>query len=83
MIDEDGKKRKFHDTMVTGALDLCELLSTLNVAQDPTLEKARRQLEDTLQGVEPDELRKHEGHRMEIKQKVDSILEAFDWGLND
>ena len=83
VVDEDGKKRKFHDTMVTGALDLCELLSTLNVAQDPTLEKARRQLEDTLQGVEPDELRKHEGHRMEIKQKVDSILEAFDWGLND
>lgn len=83
VVDEDGKKRKFHDTMVTGALEMCELLSTLNVAQDPTLEKARRQLEDTLQGVEPAELRKHDGHRMEIKQKVDSILEAFDWGLND
>lgn len=83
VVEEDGKKRKFHDTMVTGALELCELLTTLNVANDPTLEKARRQLEDTLHGVEPSELRKHDGHRMEIKQKVDSILEAFDWGLND
>lgn len=82
VIEEDGTKRKFHSTMVTGALELCDLLTTLNVTNDPSLEKARRSLQDTLQGVEPDELRKYDGHRMELKQKVDGILEAFDWGLN-
>lgn len=80
-IEEDGKKRVFHDTMVTGAQELCELLTAMNVTQDPALEKARRQLEAVLSGVTPKELREEDSTRIQTKQRVDEILSAFDWGV--
>lgn len=83
VVEDDGKKRKFHDTMVTGALELCELLTDMNVTQDPALEKARRRLEETLAGVTPKDLRESEGTRAITKKKVDDILASFDWGVDD
>jgi hypothetical protein len=83
VIEEDGKKRKFHDTMVTGAVELCELLTHMNVTNDPALEKARRRLEEVLSGVTPKDLRESDGTRAATKQKVDAILAAFDWGVDD
>lgn len=78
-IEDDGTKRKFHDTLVTNAEELCQLLTTLNVTNDPALERARLQLRDTLIGVSPDELRKHDDARAETKRRVDDILNAFNW----
>lgn len=79
-VDEDGKKKIFHDTIVTGAVELCELLTAMNVTQDPQLESARRKLQEVLLGVTPKELREEDGTRVLTKQKVDQILSAFDWG---
>jgi hypothetical protein len=79
-VEEDGTKRKFHDTLVTGAEELCDLLTAMNVTGDPSLEKARRKLQDVLSGVTPQELREEDGTRVLVKQKVDEILSAFDWG---
>jgi len=36
VVEEDGKKRVFHDTLVTGAVDLCELLTAMNITKDPS-----------------------------------------------
>ena len=83
MVTEDGKKKVFHDTMVTGALELCELLDQLNVTGDTSLMKASRQLEAVLSGVTPKELREEDGTRILTKQKVDEILSAFEWGVAD
>jgi len=83
VVGEDGKKKVFHDTMVTGALDLCELLTQMNVTNDQSLEKARRKLEEVLSGVTPKELREEDGTRILTKKKVDEILDAFDWGVDD
>ncbi len=83
VVEEDGKKRIFHDTIVTGALEMCELLTHMNIMQDPSLEKARRKLEEVLSGVTPKELREEDGTRTLTKQKVDEILAAFDWGIED
>jgi len=80
---EDGKRQIFRDTTVTNAEELCELLTKLNVTNDPMLEKARYQLETALQGVTPKGLRDSDGERVLVKQKVDSILSAFDWNLDD
>ena len=81
VIEDDGKKRTFHDTLVTNAQELCELLTAMNVTKDPKLESARRQLEGVLSGVTPKELREEDGTRIETKRKVDAILSAFDWGV--
>lgn len=80
---EDGKRQIFRDTTVTNAEELCELLTKLNVTNDPMLEKARYQLETALQGVTPKGLRDSDGERVLVKQKVDSILSAFDWNIDD
>ena len=80
VVEEDGKKRKFHDTMVTGALELCDLLTVMNVTNDPELEKARRKVEEVLSGVTPKELRDEHSTRIQTKHRVDAILSAFDWG---
>lgn len=82
-VDEDGKKRTFHDTTVTNAVELCDLLHVMNVTNDPALTKAARQLSEVLSGVEPKDLRESAGFRMATKQKVDAILGAFDWGVED
>lgn len=82
-VDEDGKKKIFHDTIVTGAVELCELLTAMNVTQDPQLESARRKLQEVLLGVTPKELREEDGTRVLTKQKVDEILSAFDWGQDE
>ena len=81
--DEEGKRQIFRDTTVTNAEELCELLTKLNVTNDPALEKARYQLETALQGVTPKGIRESDGERVLVKQKVDSILSAFDWGSDD
>ena len=82
-LNEDGTRRVFHDTMITGAQELCDLLTQLNVTKDPALEKARQQLEDAMNGVDVKELRKEEGARLITLQKVNAILDAFDWGVDE
>jgi len=52
----------------------------MNITKDPQLESARRQLEAVLSGVTPKELREEDGTRVLTKQKVDAILDAFNWG---
>jgi hypothetical protein len=82
-VDEDGKKRTFHDTTVTNAVDLCELLQVMNITNDPALTKASRKLEEVLSGVTAKELREEDSTRALTKLKVDEILGAFDWGVSD
>jgi hypothetical protein len=82
-VGEDGKKRTFHDTTVTNAVDLCELLQVMNITGDPALTKASRKLEEVLSGVTPKELREEDSTRALTKIKVDEILGAFDWGVDD
>lgn len=71
------EKQIFRDTLVTNAVDLCELLTKLNVTNDVKLEQARQGLERALIGITPDELRKHDDARLDVKAKVDAILDMF------
>ena len=78
-LNEDGTRRTFHATTVTNAQDLCEALTALNISKDPKLEAARKQLEDALNGVDPETLRKSDGERYTVLTNVSNIMEAFDW----
>ena len=79
-LTDDGKKKIFRDTTVTNAQELCSALTSLNVTNDPQLEAARQRLEDAMMGVKPTDLRKEEGERLTVLSKVNSILDAFDFG---
>jgi hypothetical protein len=79
-LNEDGTRKIFKASTVTNAVDLCEALTKLNVTNDPALESARRKLEDAMMGVEAEELRKEEGERLVLLQKVDTILDSYNFG---
>lgn len=70
-------KQIFRDSLVTNAEDICELLTKLNVMNDPKLETARKMLESALIGVTPKGLRQEEDTRAHVKAKVDEILGMF------
>jgi len=76
-VQGEAKQRRFHDSLVDGALELCDLTKALNVVGDPTLESARKELEGALLGVTPQELRKNEYVRQDTKKAVDAILNKF------
>jgi hypothetical protein len=76
--DEETKKR-YHDTLITNAQELCGLLTHLNVTKDPMLETARRSLELTMLGVDIEAIKESPDVRSSVKAKVDDILKKFDW----
>ena len=76
--DDDSKKR-YHDTLITNAQELCGLLTHLNITKDPLLENARRSLELTMLGVDIEDIKEHAEVRQSVKSKVDDILKKFDW----
>lgn len=78
-VNGEAKQRRFHDTLVDGALELCDLTKSLNVTNDVALEEARKQLEQLLVGVTPTDLRKNEAIRQDVKKNVDAILNKFNF----
>ena len=78
-VQGEAKQRRFHDSLVDGALELCDLTKALNVVGDATLEAARKELESALLGVSPQDLRKNEHVRQDTKKAVDAILGKFNF----
>lgn len=75
----DGEKKRYHDSLLTNPLELCSLLTKLNVTNDPLLEEARRQVELTMLGANLESIKEDADSRSELKTKVDSILGKFNW----
>jgi hypothetical protein len=73
----EAKPRRFHDSLVEGALELCDMTKALNIVGDQTLDATRVQLEQLLCGVTPAELRKNEAVRQDVKKNVDALLDKF------
>ena len=78
-MTKDGEVRTqiFRDSLITNAVELCELLTKLNVTNDSKLEQARKQLEVAMVGVTPKDLREDDDLRADTKAKVDQILSMF------
>ena len=79
--DEDGdeSKKRYHDSLVTNAVDLCGLLDKMNITNDPKLEEARKQLELTMLGADIETIKDSATVRESMKNKVDAILQKFEW----
>jgi hypothetical protein len=72
-------KRRWHDTFVTNAQELCTMLTHLNITGDPQLETARRQLEAAMLTTDIDVLKESEDSRADLKGRLDAILEGYSW----
>jgi len=78
-IEGDDAKKRYHDSLISNPLELCGLLTKLNVTNNPLLEEARRQLELTMLGANIEVIKESSDARSELKSKVDSILKKFEW----
>lgn len=78
-VEEDGKRRVFHGTMLTNARELVGLLKRLNVTNDPKLEEARRDLEHALINADTETIKESDYVRDNVKQKVDAIINKYNW----
>ena len=81
LTDEEygDNKKRYHDSLVTNAVDLCGLLDKMNITNDPKLEEARKQLELTMLGADIETIKDSATVRESMKNKVDAILQKFEW----
>jgi len=78
-VNGEAVTRKFHNSLVEGAFDLCDMVKALNIVNDPDLEAARKSLEFALVGVDAKELRTNAHTRADVKSKVEEILGKYNW----
>jgi hypothetical protein len=79
LADSGDKTKRFHDSFVSNPVELCTLLTKLNVTNDPKLEEARRHLEAAMVGADIEAIKEAPEVRADMKSKVDAILGKFDW----
>lgn len=77
VVGQEVVTRKFHDSLLETAHDLCEMVKVLNVVNDQSLESARRSLASLINGVDVKDLRKDMAARTEVKTRVDEIRNAW------
>ena len=78
-VDGDDTKKRYHDTLISNPLELCALLTKLNITNDPKLEEARRQLESTMLSTNIEVIKEDSTARSSLKSKVDAIINKFEW----
>lgn len=69
--------RKFHDSLLDTAFELCDMVKALNITNDQDLEQARKELSQAIQGIDVKELRKNMPVRNDVKASVDAIRSKF------
>jgi hypothetical protein len=77
VVGQEVVTRKFHDSLLETAHDLCEMVKVLNVVNDQSLETARRSLASLIIGVDVKDLRKDMPVRTEVKTRIDEIRSAW------
>lgn len=66
----------FRDSLIGNARELCDILTRLNLADDPQLETLRRQTE-LLAASEPQTIRDNHDVRVDVASQAQSILDAM------
>jgi hypothetical protein len=75
---DSTNKKVFRDSLVENMRDIVNLLGVCNVTNDPTMDGARRRLDQALTGVTPDALREDAYLRAQTKREVDAVKSIID-----
>lgn len=67
-------KNIFRDSLIENAQELCSILPSLNITDDPKLEQLRQDLESSLCAYDPQSLREDEVLRSEVADKMSDIM---------
>lgn len=76
-VTGEAVSRRFTETLVSGAFELCDLAADYNLTADPVLAQARKTLESALSGVTVLTLREDPAKREDVRKAVTSILGQF------
>ena len=82
VTDTDSKTgepvgRRYTESLVSSAFELCDLVNDYNITGDPLLALARKTLEESLAGVTVTTLREDPIKRESVRSTVSSILNRF------
>jgi hypothetical protein len=72
-----GEKGKLYQSTLDNALELCDMLKSMNITGDQELEKIRKELYMTLNGVELKEIKKDDAARAGVKSELDALISKF------
>lgn len=67
----------FRDSMIDNAVETCDLLTRLNISDDPNLEAMRKAVESKLLGHHPDTLRNDLDVRQDTAEEARKIMDAM------
>jgi len=81
--EEDGKPKKFKDSLVGNFTQFFENFQTRNIFDNPKLTEIVEQAKRTLNGVTPDGLRQFPDFRQKIKSQMESVKQAIDEAVVD
>ena len=77
-IKRTKKRRpKLHDTMLDDGMELCGLLDSLNITNDPALEEARKNLQSALVHVDMGSLKTVPEMQQKLRNDMQDILDKF------
>lgn len=80
LVEPEGEGKKlFHESFVTNAQSLCDLLGHLNLTNDPKLEEARQTLAKVMLGTDIIDVRESPAVRADMKARVDDLLKQYEW----
>lgn len=74
---EDGPKPRFHESTLEQAKELCQIVKSLNLFDDPGIEEVRAELEASIGHLDIDTLRESTEARESVKSKMDDLLSRF------
>lgn len=77
-VNQDKVTGAFRDSLVSNVSDLLDLLPSLNLTHDPTLDSIAKDMRDNLTSYSPDELRDQDSARQRVADSADKILAVME-----
>jgi len=75
--DAKGKDKTFRDSLIGNAVELADVLSRLNVTNDPDLEAMRKRVAEEIASLDPKSLRTNSQVRTKAAKSANEILDAM------
>lgn len=78
-VGKEAKPRRFYESTLEAAQNLCDLVPALNITNDPKLEEVRADLERIIGGIGVETIRNDLPAREEIKKEMDDLASRLDF----
>jgi len=78
-VGKEAKPRRFYESTLEAAQNLCDLVPALNITNDPKLEEVRADLERIIGGIGIETIRTDLPAREEIKKEMDDLASRLDF----